>query len=96
MVFSALYGKTSDWLGFRRHASKQMEHHKCCFGINHWHGAEDHQLFMFNVVTGISQDEEDHSPVEDVEGAGSEDNQNSGPLNDKQVLKKERVRYYDR
>jgi hypothetical protein len=39
MVFSALYGKTSDWLGFRRHASKQMEHHECCFGINHWRGA---------------------------------------------------------
>ncbi len=34
-VFSALYGKTFDWLGFRRHASKQMELHKCCFGINH-------------------------------------------------------------
>jgi hypothetical protein len=73
-----------------------MEHHECCFGINHWRGAEDHQLFMLNVVTRISQDEEDHSPVEDVEGANSEDNQNSGPLNDKQFLKKERGRYYDR
>jgi hypothetical protein len=95
-VFSALYGKTFDWLGFRRHASKQMEHHECCFGINHWHGAKDHQLFMLHVVTGTSQDEENHSPVEDVEGANSEENQNSGPLSDKQGLKKERFRYYDR
>jgi hypothetical protein len=47
-------------------------------------------------VTRINQDEEDHSPMEDVEGADSEENQNSGPLNDKQVLKKEKVRYYDR
>jgi hypothetical protein len=95
-VFSALHGKTSDWLGFRRHVSKQMEHHECYFGINHWRGAEDHQLFMVDVVTGINQDEEDHSPMEDVEGADSEENQNLRPLNDKQALKKERVRYYDR
>ncbi len=93
-VFSAMYGKTSDWLGFRRHVSKQMEHHKCCFGINHWRGAEGHQLFMLDVVARISQDEEDHSPVGDVEGADSKENQNSGPLSE--ALKKERVRYYDR
>ncbi|CAK9229861.1 unnamed protein product [Sphagnum troendelagicum] len=95
-VFSALYGKTFEWLGFRRHASKQMEHRECCFGINHWRGAEDHQLFMLDVVTGTSHDEENHSHVEDVEGADSEENQNSGPLSDKQALKKERVQYYDR
>ncbi|CAK9233864.1 unnamed protein product [Sphagnum troendelagicum] len=51
---------------------------------------------MLDVVVGINQDEEDHSPVEDVEGADNEENQNSGPLSDKQALKKERVRYYDR
>jgi hypothetical protein len=34
-VFSAQHGKISDWLGFRRHVSKLMEHHECCFGINH-------------------------------------------------------------
>jgi len=47
-------------------------------------------------VARISQDEEDHSPVGDVEGADSKENQNLGPLSDKQALKKERVRYYDR
>ncbi len=51
---------------------------------------------MLDVVTGTSQDEENHSPVEDVEGADSEENQNSGPLSDKQALKKERVKYYER
>ncbi len=35
-VFSTQHGKISDWLGFRRHVSKLMEHHECCFGINHW------------------------------------------------------------
>jgi hypothetical protein len=82
-VFSTLYGETSDWLGFRRHASKQMEHYECCFGINHWRGAEYHQMFMLDVVTRINQDEEDHSPVDDVEGVDSEEIQNSGPVNDK-------------
>ncbi|CAM6026995.1 unnamed protein product [Sphagnum balticum] len=51
---------------------------------------------MVDVVTGVNQDEEDHSPMEDVERADSEENQNSGPLNDKQALKKKRIRYYDR
>ncbi len=32
----------------------------------------------------------------DVEGADSKENQNSGPLSDKQALKKERVKYYER
>jgi len=34
-VFSIQYGKDLNWLGFRKHASKLIEHHKCCFGINH-------------------------------------------------------------
>jgi hypothetical protein len=34
--------------------------------------------------------------VGDVEGADSKENQNSGPLSDKQALKKERVKYYER
>ncbi len=34
-IFSVQYGKDSDWFGFRRHARKLIEHHRCCFGINH-------------------------------------------------------------
>jgi hypothetical protein len=34
-VFFVQYGINSNWLGFRRQASKLAEHHECCFGINH-------------------------------------------------------------
>ncbi len=51
---------------------------------------------MLDVVARISQDEEDHSPVGDVEGVDNKENQNSRPLSDKQALKKERVKYYER
>ncbi len=70
-VFSTQYGKDLNWLGFRKHASKLIEHHKCCFGINHWQCLEDHQLFMLDVVTEINQDEETDSFMEEVRVAGN-------------------------
>jgi hypothetical protein len=78
-MFSVQYGQDSDWFGFRRHARKLIEHRWCCFGINHWRYSADHQLFMIDVVTEESQDEEDNSPMEDVEGADSKGDQNSRP-----------------
>jgi hypothetical protein len=51
---------------------------------------------MFDVVTEESQDEEDNSPVEDVEGADSKGDQNSRPLDGKRTLKERRTKYYDR
>jgi hypothetical protein len=95
-IFSIQYGKESDWFGFKRHSRELTEHNRCCFGINHWRRSEEHQLFMLNVVTGISQNEENNSPMEDVEAADNEENRNLGPLDGKQALKQERARYYDR
>jgi len=95
-MFSVQYGQDSNWFGFKRHAQKLTEHHWCYFGINHWRCSTDHQLFMFDVVTEESQDEEDNSPVEDVEGADSKGDQNSRPLDGKRTLKERRTKYYDR
>jgi len=53
-VFFVQYGIDSDWLGFRRHANKLIEHHECCFDINHWRCSKDHQLFMLDVVTEMN------------------------------------------
>jgi len=78
-MFSVQYGQDSEWFGFRRHARKLTEHCWCCFGINHWRCSADHQLFMLDVVTKESQDEENNSPMEDVEGADSKGDQNSRP-----------------
>ncbi len=47
-------------------------------------------------MTEVSQDEEDNSPVEDVEGADSEGDQNLRPPDGKRALKERRAKYYDR
>jgi hypothetical protein len=74
-IFSVQYGKDSNWFGFRRQSKELTEHHRCCFGINHWRYLEDHQLFMLAVVAEINQDEETNSLMEDVEAANNEENQ---------------------
>jgi hypothetical protein len=95
-IFSIQYGKDSYWFGFRRQSRELTEHHRCCFGINHWRCSEDHQLFMLDVITEINQDEETNSFMEDVEATDNEENQNLGPADGKQALKREITRYYDR
>ncbi len=95
-IFSVQYGKESDWFGFRRHSRELTKHHRCCFGINHWRWSEDHQLFMLDVVTEMNQDGETNSLMEDVEAIDNEENQNLGPADGRQALKKEMTRYYDR
>jgi hypothetical protein len=51
---------------------------------------------MLYVVTKINQDEETNSLMEDVEATYNEENQNLGPADGKQALKREITRYYDR
>ncbi len=68
-ILSIQYGKESDWFGFRRHSKGLTEHYECCFGINHWHWSEDHQLFMLDVVTEINQNEEANSLMERCGGS---------------------------
>jgi hypothetical protein len=51
---------------------------------------------MLDVITEINQDEETNSFMEDVEAADNEKNQNLGPVDGKQALKREITRYYDR
>ncbi len=94
-VFSVQYGKDSDWLGFRRHASELTEHHKCCFGINHWRCSKDHQLFMLDVVSEMNQGDGTDSLMEEVKAAGSGEDQNLKTTNGKQELKRKMPRYYD-
>jgi hypothetical protein len=51
---------------------------------------------MLDVVIEINQDEETNSLMEDVEVADNEENQNLGPDDGKQALKREITKYYDR
>jgi hypothetical protein len=95
-ILSVQYGKESDWFGYRRHSKGLTEHHKCYFGINHWRWLEDHQLFMLDVVTEITHNEEANSLMEDVEAAENEEGQSLGTADGRQSLKKEMTKYYDR
>jgi hypothetical protein len=51
---------------------------------------------MLDVVTEMNQDGETNSLMEDVEAIDNEENQNLGPADGRQALKKEMTRYYDR
>jgi hypothetical protein len=95
-VFSVQYGKESEWFGLRRHSGELIEHHRCCFGINHWRWSRGHQLFMLDVLTEASQDEKGDSLVEDVEAASSEEVRNLEPPSGKRTLKEGKARYYNR
>ncbi len=92
-IFSVQYGQDSEWFGFRRHSWELTEHRKCCSGINHWRCSEDHQLFMLDVVTETNQVDEANPRMEVVEAADDED---LGPTNGKQDLRKEMTKYYDK
>ncbi len=94
-VFSVQYGKDLDWLGFRRQASKLIEHHECCFGINRWRCSKDHQLFMLDVIIKMNQDEETDSLMEEVKAVGSGEDQNLKIADGKQELKRKIPRYYE-
>jgi hypothetical protein len=95
-IFSVRYGEELEWFGLRRQSGGLTEHHRCYFGINHLHWSKGHQLFMLNVLAETSQDQEDNSPMEDMEAADSEEVRNSGSPNGKRVLKEGRVSYYNR
>jgi hypothetical protein len=51
---------------------------------------------MLDVLIETSQDEEDNSPVEDVEVASNEEIRNLEPPDGKRALKEGRARYYNR
>jgi hypothetical protein len=57
----------------RRQSGGWKQHYECCFGINHRLWSEEHQLFMIDVLTETSQDEEDDSPEEGTEAAVGEE-----------------------
>ncbi|CAK9262523.1 unnamed protein product [Sphagnum jensenii] len=95
-IFSVRHGEESEWFGLKRHSGGLTEHHRCCFGINHWRKSEGHQLFMLDVLAEASQDEEGNSPEDEEEAADREEVRNSGSPKSKWVPKEGRTRYYDR
>ncbi len=55
-------GKETEWLGVKRKDKEFVQHHACCFGINHWNYAGSQQLFVVDVV---SEEDQPKEPVPD-------------------------------
>jgi transposase InsO family protein len=78
-----------EWFGIRRKDRESVQHHTCCFGINHHVYLGDHHLYMVDVVPEDDQHQE-LIPHE------AEDRKESGTVQsstDRLVL---RTHYYDK
>jgi hypothetical protein len=48
-------GKETEWFGVRRKDKEFVQHHVCCFGINHCNYVSSHQLYVVDVVSEEDQ-----------------------------------------
>jgi hypothetical protein len=69
-------GTEMEWLGIRSKGSKSVQHHTCCFGINHSMRFSDHHLYMIGIVSEDDQPQE-VIPCEDEEKGEDETAQGS-------------------
>ncbi len=84
--------KEIEWLGVRRKDGGLVQHHTCCFGINHCRYDKSYQLYVVDVVSGEEQPKEVVSG--DVEAAnGDKLVQDDG---EKLVMKRRRPQYFDK
>ncbi len=82
-------GKETEWLGIRRKDRELVQHHACCFGINHCNHISSHHLYVVDVVS-----EEDQSQEPEAENRkGGEIMQDSDA---RVVLQRKRPHYYDK
>ncbi len=66
-----------------------MQHNACCFGINHWTGVDNHQLYMLD----IADPSEELVPGEEEISIGDELVQHEEA---RVVLKRRRPQYFDK
>ncbi|CAM6047524.1 unnamed protein product [Sphagnum compactum] len=85
-------GATMEWFGIRRKDRESVQHHTCCFGINHAKHFNDHHLYMVDVVSEDDQPQE-FIPREAEDRKGSGTAQSSAAS---LVLQRKRPYYYDR
>ncbi len=44
-------GRETEWLGIRRKDRESVQHHTCCFGINHCNRVSSHHMYVIDVVS---------------------------------------------
>ncbi len=85
-------GRETEWLGIRRKDRESVQHHTCCFGINHDIRVNSHHLYVIDVISEDNQPQE-LVPCEIEVRHGDEMVQNS---NTRVVLQKKRPHYYNK
>jgi hypothetical protein len=85
-------GTEMEWLGIRRKDRELVQHHTCCFGINHSMRLSDHHLYVIDVVSEDEQPQE-LVPCEAEHKKGDETAQSSTA---RVVLQRKRPHYYDK
>jgi hypothetical protein len=55
-------------MGVKRKDRRIVQHNACCFGINHWTGVGNHQLYMLD----IANPSEEFVPDEEEMSTGDE------------------------
>jgi len=85
-------GTEMEWLGIRRKDRELVQHHTCCFGINHSMRLSDHHLYVINVISEDDQPQE-LVPCEATDKKGDEIAQSSTA---RMVLQRKRPHYYDK
>jgi hypothetical protein len=50
--------RETEWLGIRRKDRESVQHHTCCFGINHGIRVNSHHLYVIDVISEDNQPQE--------------------------------------
>jgi hypothetical protein len=82
-------GEETEWIGIRRKDRESVQHHACCFGINHCNRVSSHHLYVVDVVYEEDQSQE----LEAQNRKGGEIMQDNDA---RVVLQRKRPHYYDK
>lgn len=95
-ILSVQSSKGSKWLSFKRQEKGLLQHHECCFGINHWRYARNHQLYILDIVPEDDQQNELTPHVEENEVAYMKGSEILKDNDVRHALKRRRPQYYDK
>jgi hypothetical protein len=85
-------GTKMEWFGIRRRDRESVQHHTCCFGINHSVHLSSHHLYVIDVISEDDQPQE-LVPCEVEDRKGDEIVQNNAAM---MILQRKRPHYYDK
>jgi hypothetical protein len=86
-------GTEMEWFGIRRKDRESVQHHTCCFGINHSMRLSDHHLYVIDVISEDDQPQELVPCKAKDRKKGDETAQSSTA---RMVLQRKKPRYYDK